>query len=80
MDRGGNNKFIRFQLEDKDYGNCGSDRRARHGAPYWERAELKQTTGLNRNLKYELEFNINLELEVKLVGFPKDMLNEIYYV
>jgi hypothetical protein len=54
----GNNKFIRFQLGDKDYGNCGSDRRARHGAPYWERAELKQTTGLNRNLKYELEFTV----------------------
>ena len=54
----GNNKFIRFQLGDKDYGNCRSDRRARHSAPYWERAELKQTTGLNRNLKYELEFSV----------------------
>ena len=30
--------------------------------------------------KVAKEFNINLELEVKLVGFPKDMLNEIYYV
>ena len=26
------------------------------------------------------KFNINLELEVKLIGFPKSMLNEIYYV
>ena len=26
------------------------------------------------------KFNINLELEVKLVGFPKSMMDEIYYV
>ena len=26
------------------------------------------------------KFNINLELEVKLVGFPKSMIDEIYYV
>ena len=37
----GGNKFIRFQLRDKDYGGCKSDSLQRHGAPYWERAELK---------------------------------------
>jgi len=30
--------------------------------------------------KVSKEFDINLELEVKLVGFPKSMMNEIYYV
>ena len=55
----GKNKFIRFQLGDKDYGRCGaSDRMRRHGAPYWERAELKQSTTLAWNTKYELAFKI----------------------
>ena len=30
--------------------------------------------------KVSEEFDINLELEVKLVGFPQSMMNEIYYV
>jgi hypothetical protein len=57
-----NNKFIRFQLEDKDYGNCGSgsDRRARHGAPYWERAELSQDSYLDNNSSYEINFKFRL--------------------
>ena len=54
----GKNKFIRFQLRDKDYGGCSSDRMRRHGAPYWERAELKQSTTLAWNTKYELAFKI----------------------
>jgi len=54
----GKNKFIRFQLRDKDYGGCRSDRMRRHGAPYWERAELKQSSNLDWNSKYELEFNV----------------------
>ena len=53
-----NNKFIRFQLGDKDYGGCRSDRMRRHGAPYWERAELKQSSTLASNTKYELAFNV----------------------
>ena len=34
------NKFIRFQLRDKDYGGCSTDRTKRNNAPYWERAEV----------------------------------------
>ena len=50
----GENKFIRFQLRDKDYGECSSDRMERSRAPYWERAELKQSSFLDPNTKYEL--------------------------
>ena len=51
-------KFIRFRLRDKDYGGCASDRVARHRAPYWERAELKQSTFLSFNKKYQLKFKV----------------------
>lgn len=54
----GKNKFIRFRLDDKYYGGCSTDQRARHSAPYWERAEVKQTNSLNKNAKYELEFMV----------------------
>jgi hypothetical protein len=53
-----NNKFIRFQLGDKDYGRCSSDGKRRSRAPYWERAELKQSSTLASNTKYELTFKI----------------------
>ena len=53
-----NNNFIRFQLENKNYGKCLTDKKPRHGAPYWERAELKQKTILSRNKQYELSFNV----------------------
>ena len=54
----GGNKFIRFQLRDKDYGQCSTDRAARHGAPYWERAELKQNSKLSPNTKYQVRFKV----------------------
>ena len=54
----GKNKFIRFRLDDKHYGGCSTDRRARHSAPYWERAEVKQTNSLQRNTRYELKFKV----------------------
>lgn len=54
----GENKFVRFQLRDKDYGGCSSDRIRRHSAPYWERAELKQSSTLDWDSAYELEFNV----------------------
>ena len=56
--KGKNNNFIRFQLENKNYGKCSTDKKPRHGAPYWERAELKQKTILSRNKQYQLSFNI----------------------
>ena len=54
----GKNKFIRFQLRDKDYGGWVGDRTVRHNAPYWERAEVRQISGLDKNAKYELGFNV----------------------
>lgn len=50
------NRFIRFTLNDKDKGNCATDRMDRDGAPYWERAELKQSSRFYFNKKYELTF------------------------
>ena len=52
----GENKFVRFQLIDKDYGGCRSDRKAGTFAPYWERAELKQRSKLSKNKKYKCQF------------------------
>ena len=54
----GKNKFIRFQLEDRHYGGCDTDRMKRFGTPYRERAEVMQTNSLKRNTKYELEFTV----------------------
>ena len=53
------NTFYRFTLKNKDIGGCYSDRQARHGAPYWERAELKSTIGFTYPDKfYELTFDV----------------------
>lgn len=54
----GKNKFLRFELRNNDKGECSSDDMKRHGAPYWERAEVKQETVLERNKKYSLEFEV----------------------
>ena len=52
------NKFLRFKLENMQKGGCSSDREPRHGAPYWERAELKQSTFLDTNSIYEIKFKV----------------------
>ena len=52
------NKFLRFKLENMQKGGCSSDREPRHSAPYWERAELKQSTFLNPNSIYEIKFKV----------------------
>ena len=67
MDRGyetvkwvteGKNKILRFELRHGDKGLCASDDRERHGAPYWERAEVKQEEMLEENKKYSLDFDV----------------------
>ena len=50
------NKFLRFQLKYMQKGGCGSDRKPRHSAPYWERVELKQDNFLDTNSIYEIKF------------------------
>ena len=62
-------------------GACISDKHANFIINLGE-ATAEDVYSLIRLAKQKVakEFNINLELEVKLIGFPKDMLNEIYYV
>jgi len=50
------NKFIRFTLNNKDIGGCSTDNGWSWGFPYRERAELKQSSRLYSNRKYELTF------------------------
>jgi len=50
------NQFLRFRLKDKDKGWSHTDRKARHSAPYWERAEVKQRKSLNKSNLYEIDF------------------------
>jgi hypothetical protein len=52
------NKFLRFQLKNMQKGGCNSDRKRRHGAPYWERAELKQSAYLHKGSVYEIKFKV----------------------
>jgi len=52
--------IFKFKLADKDMGFCSSDSHKRHSAPYWERAELKQKEGLERNRNYQLEFSFKI--------------------
>ena len=48
-------RFMRFTLADGDKGGCVNDRTARHRAPYWERAELKQVGTLRKNKIYTID-------------------------
>ena len=54
----GNETFLRFTLKNKQVGGCSSDGVARHGAPYWERAEIKQATTLIKDADYTLTFRV----------------------
>lgn len=48
-------RYMRFTLSDGDKGGCVTDRKARHHAPYWERAELKQVGALRKNKSYTID-------------------------
>lgn len=54
----GKETFLRFTLKNKQVGGCASDGVARHGAPYWERAEIKQTATLQKDADYTLTFRV----------------------
>ncbi len=54
----GKETFLRFTLKNNQVGGCGTDAGARHGAPYWERAEIKQTTSLKKDTDYTLTFRV----------------------
>lgn len=49
-------KFLRFTLKDEDVGKCGRDTVYRMGAPYHERAEVKQTHLMTKGVNYTLTF------------------------
>jgi len=50
--------FTRFQLKNGQKGGCNTDREVRHTAPYWERAELKQSVYLHKGSVYEIKFKV----------------------
>lgn len=60
-------RFLRFTLEDGQVGGCRSDNRSRSRAPYWERAEIKQTTTLEKDRDYSLTYRVRF-----LKGFDND--------
>jgi len=53
-------RYLRFTLLDKDKGGCSTDKIARHSAPYWERAELKQLGTLKKNKTYTIDATLRL--------------------
>ncbi len=54
----GKETFLRFKLKNKQVGGCSSDGIQRHGAPYWERAEIKQASTLAQDADYTLTFKV----------------------
>ena len=50
-----NRRYMRFSLSNGDKGGCPTDRAARHHAPYWERAELRQVGTLEKNKSYAID-------------------------
>ncbi|WP_371156625.1 hypothetical protein [Jannaschia sp. 2305UL9-9] len=47
---------LNFKLRRGDIGGCSSDKKRRHGAPFWERAELKARTGLADEMVHKISF------------------------
>ncbi|MDE0028873.1 MAG: heparin lyase I family protein [Deltaproteobacteria bacterium] len=60
-------RFLRFTLKNGQVGGCGSDNRSRSRAPYWERAEIKQTTTLEKDHDYSLTYKVRF-----VKGFDND--------
>ncbi len=60
-------RFLRFTLKNGQVGGCGSDNRRRSRAPYWERAEIKQTTTLEKDRDYSLTYRVRF-----VKGFDSD--------
>jgi len=54
----GDRRFLRFTLNNHDKGGCDTDKIARHSAPYWERAELKQLGLLEKDTTYSINASI----------------------
>ena len=65
----GKETFLRFTLKNKQVGGCSTDGIKRHGAPYWERAEIKQANTLAQNTDYTLTFKVRF---VKGFSYPRE--------
>ncbi len=63
-------RFLRFTLKDGQVGGCRSDARSRSRAPYWERAEIKQSTALEKGRDYSLTYRVRFAR-----GFDHDREN-----
>ena len=51
------NRFLRFTLENGRIGGCSSDRKERHGAPYWERNLVEYALSEDRYIiRFEARF------------------------
>ena len=76
------NKFLRFTLHNKQVGKCRSDTKERNGAPYWERAELKQVGTFKKKSTYEINYKFRLiegynnkEIIFQIHGFSSGKCN-----
>ena len=54
----GGERFLRFTLKHNDVGGCRNDNQARNRGPWWERAEVKQAHGLERNRNYTFTYRV----------------------
>jgi hypothetical protein len=54
-------KKLRVRLRPGDKGGCGTDNQMRNGAPYWERAELRQEGFLRLGRLYWMSFEAIFE-------------------
>lgn len=52
----GSDRKLAFILSPGQVGTCSTDNRARHGAPYWERAEVKQKSLLSMGRLSRISF------------------------
>ena len=58
--REGGEKFLRFTLKNGHVGRCGRDHVYRSGAPYHERAEIKQAHTLTKGVDYSLTYRARI--------------------
>ncbi len=65
----GKETFLRFTLKNKQVGGCNTDGIHRHGAPHWERAEIKQAITLGQDTDYTLTFRVRF---VKGFSYPRE--------
>ena len=71
----GKETFLRFTLKNKQVGGCRTDGIQRHGAPYWERAEIKQASTLAQDADYTLTFRVRF---VKGFSYERESFFQIH--